>query len=117
MARTVASLVFTRTAGERRPCIPDGVASIRALAQVNGFTATLTQDAGAFTTTNLAKFRAMVFLNTAGVVFNPSQQAAFESHVIAGGGYVSVHAAAETEPEWALYQDLVGAKVASTVER
>jgi type 1 glutamine amidotransferase len=117
MSRMVASLIFIRTAGDCRPCIPDGVASIRALAQVNGFTATVTQDAGAFTTTNLAEFRAVVFLNTDGDVLNPSQQAAFESHVTAGGGYVSVHAAAETEPDWALYQDLVGAKVASTVER
>ncbi|WP_262286927.1 ThuA domain-containing protein [Micromonospora sp. MA102] len=47
----------------------------------------------------------------------PVRRAAFERHVTAGGGNVGVHAAAETEPDWALYQDLVGAKVASTVER
>jgi hypothetical protein len=82
MARTVASLVCTRTAGERRP---DGVASIRALHEqrLHG-----DRDPGRrrFTTTKLAKVRAMVFLNTTGDVLNPRQQAAFESHVTAGGG-------------------------------
>ncbi|MEV6373273.1 ThuA domain-containing protein [Micromonospora musae] len=107
-------LVFTKTAGQRRASIPDGVASIRTLAEANGFTATVTQDAGAFTAANLAKFRAVVFLNTTGDVLNPGQQGAFESYVTAGGGYVGVHAAAETEPDWPFYQNLVGAKVAST---
>ncbi|WP_329108804.1 ThuA domain-containing protein [Micromonospora sp. NBC_01699] len=110
-------LVFTKTAGTRRPSISDGVRTIQALASANGFTATVTQDGAAFTAENLADYRAVVFLNTTGNVLNPGQEAAFESYVKAGGGYVGVHAAAETEPDWAFYQNLVGAKasgVAST---
>ncbi|MGI5215555.1 ThuA domain-containing protein [Plantactinospora sp. CA-290183] len=105
-------LVFTKTAGERRPSISDGVSTIRGLAEANGFAVTVSQDASAFTADNLAKFRAVVFLNTTGDVLNPAQEAAFEAYVKAGGGYVGVHAAAETESDWAFYQQLVGAKVA-----
>ena len=106
-------LVFTKTDGERRPSIRDGVQTIRELARDNGFQVTVTQDAAAFTAENLARFRAVVFLNTIGNVLNPAQEAAFEGYIRAGGGYVGVHAAAETEPDWAFYQQLVGTKVAS----
>jgi glucose/arabinose dehydrogenase/PKD repeat protein/type 1 glutamine amidotransferase len=115
---TFQVLVFTKTAGVRRPSIPDGVRTIRALAADNGFTVTVTQDSAAFTPANLATFRAVVFLNTTGNVLNPTEEKAFEGYIRAGGGYVGVHAAAETEPDWAFYQDLVGTRVtgASGVE-
>ncbi|HEU5471469.1 MAG TPA: ThuA domain-containing protein [Actinophytocola sp.] len=105
-------LVFTKTAGVRRPSIQDGVQAIRALARDNGFGVTVTQDAAAFTPENLARFDAVVFLNTTGNVLNPTQENAFEGYIRAGGGYVGVHAAAETEPDWAFYQGLVGTRVA-----
>ncbi|GAB1513406.1 ThuA domain-containing protein [Actinophytocola sp. KF-1] len=104
-------LVFTKTDGERRPSIKDGVETIRTLAAANGFQVTATQDAGAFTEANLARFRAVVFLNTTGNVLNSAQESAFEGYIRAGGGYVGVHAAAETEPDWAFYQNLVGTRV------
>ncbi|MFI7436509.1 ThuA domain-containing protein [Micromonospora haikouensis] len=112
-------LVFTKTAGERRASITDGVATIRQLAKSNGFTVTVSRDAAVFTPAELAKYRAVVFLNTTGDILNASQEAAFEAYVKAGGGYVGVHAAAETEPNWAFYQNLVGTKVsgASTVRK
>jgi PKD repeat protein/glucose/arabinose dehydrogenase/type 1 glutamine amidotransferase len=112
-------LVFTKTDGVRRPSIQDGVQTIRELAQDNGFTVTVTQDSTAFTATNLARFRAVVFLNTTGNVLNPTQESAFEGYIRAGGGYVGVHAAAETEPDWPFYQDLVGTRAtgASAVSR
>jgi cytochrome c len=104
-------LVFTKTDGERRPSIRDGVQTIRDLARGNGFQVTVTQDAAAFTQANLATYRAVVFLNTTGNVLNPTQESAFEGFVRAGGGYVGVHAAAETEPDWDFYQQLVGTTV------
>jgi type 1 glutamine amidotransferase len=105
--------VFTKTAGVRRPSIQDGVRVIRNLGQANGFTVTVTADAAAFTAGNLATYRAVVFLNTTGDVLNAAQESAFEGYVNAGGGYVGVHAAAETEPDWAFCQNLVGAKVST----
>jgi PKD repeat protein/glucose/arabinose dehydrogenase/type 1 glutamine amidotransferase len=105
-------LVFHKTDGERRASIRDGIATIRDLASAGGFQVTATQDAAAFTAGNLARFRAVVFLNTTGNVLNPAQETAFEGYIRAGGGFVGVHAAAETEPDWAFYQDLVGTEVA-----
>ncbi len=51
----------------------------------------------------------MVFLSTTGDVLNATQQTAFENYVNGGGGYVGVHAAADTEYDWAYYGNLVGA--------
>ncbi|HEY3003878.1 MAG TPA: ThuA domain-containing protein, partial [Kribbellaceae bacterium] len=56
---------------------------------------------------------AVVFLSTTGDVLDASQQAAFESYIRSGGGFVGVHAAADTEYDWPFYGDLVGAYFAS----
>ena len=51
----------------------------------------------------------MVFLLTTGDVLDASQQAAFETYIRAGHGYVGVHSAADTERGWPWYGRLVGA--------
>ena len=51
----------------------------------------------------------MVWLSTTGDVLDADQQAAFERYIRAGGGYVGVHAASDTEYDWPWYGDLVGA--------
>ncbi|MFF3857332.1 ThuA domain-containing protein [Micromonospora sp. NPDC002575] len=106
-------LVFSRTAGFRHDSIAVGTQAIRELGAANSFTVTATEDAAQFTTANLARFEAVIFLNTTGDVLNDSQQAAFESYIGAGGGYVGVHAAADTEYNWPFYGNLVGAWFAS----
>ena len=106
-------LVFSKTAGFRHDSIPAGIQAIRDLGAANSFTVTATEDANAFTTANLAQYEAVVFLNTTGDVLNASQQTAFESYIRAGGGYVGVHAAADTEYDWPFYGNLVGAYFAS----
>ncbi|GLW10243.1 hypothetical protein Misp01_53710 [Microtetraspora sp. NBRC 13810] len=102
-------LVFSKTAGFRHDSIPAGIDAIRALGSQNNFTVTATEDAAAFTTSNLARFRTVVFLSTTGDVLNATQQSALESYVNGGGGYVGVHAAADTEYDWPYYGRLVGA--------
>ncbi|MBE1491319.1 ThuA domain-containing protein [Plantactinospora soyae] len=106
-------LVFSKTAGFRHSSIPNGIAAIRQLGAANGFTVTATEDAGAFTTGNLAQYQAVVWLSTTGDVLNATQQTAFQSYVAAGGGYVGVHAAADTEYDWPWYGGLVGAYFSS----
>ncbi|WP_326825079.1 ThuA domain-containing protein [Streptosporangium sp. NBC_01639] len=106
-------LVFSKTAGFRHDAIPAGITALRGLATENGFTVDTTEDAGAFTTANLAGYRAVVFLMTTGDVLNATQQTAFESYIAGGGGYVGVHAAADTEYDWPFYGGLVGAYFAS----
>ncbi|MET8040424.1 ThuA domain-containing protein [Micromonospora sp. NPDC005215] len=106
-------LVFSKTAGFRHDAIPVGIQTIRDLGAANNFTVTATEDANAFTTSNLAQYEAVVFLNTTGDVLNASQQTAFESYIGSGRGYVGVHAASDTEYDWPFYGNLVGAWFAS----
>ncbi|GAA4555083.1 ThuA domain-containing protein [Planotetraspora kaengkrachanensis] len=102
-------LVFSKTAGFRHSSIPNGIAAIRQLGAANGFTVVATEDAAAFTTANLAQYQAVVWLSTTGDVLDGAQQAAFQSYIASGGGYVGVHAAADTEYDWPWYGGLVGA--------
>ncbi|MGA6163587.1 ThuA domain-containing protein [Amycolatopsis magusensis] len=102
-------LVFSKTAGFRHDSIPAGIAAIQQLGTDNHFSVEATEDAGAFTDTNLARFDAVIWLSTTGDVLNPEQQGAFERYITAGGGYAGVHAASDTEYDWPFYGDLVGA--------
>ncbi|MGW2712860.1 ThuA domain-containing protein [Streptomyces sp. NPDC001356] len=102
-------LVFSKTAGFRHDSIPEGVAAVRQLGASGGFTVDATEDAGAFTRSTLRRYDAVVFLSTTGDVLDSAQQAAFEDYVHHGGGYVGVHAAADTEYDWGFYGGLAGA--------
>ncbi|AXK31427.1 DUF1080 domain-containing protein [Streptomyces armeniacus] len=101
-------LVFSKTAGFRHDSIPDGIAAVQQLGEENGFTVEATEDAARFTPENLAKYDAVVWLSTTGDVLDDAQQTAFEEYVQAGGGYVGVHAAADTEYDWPWYGQLAG---------
>jgi type 1 glutamine amidotransferase len=102
-------LVFSKTAGFRHDSIPDGIAAIEQLGTNGGFTVDATEDAGAFTADNLRRYGAVVFLSTTGDVLDGTQQRAFEGYIHDGGGYVGVHAAADTEYDWPFYGGLAGA--------
>ncbi|SNX65091.1 type 1 glutamine amidotransferase [Streptomyces sp. TLI_55] len=102
-------LVFSKTAGFRHDSIPEGIAAVRQLGESNGFTVDATEDAAAFTSRNLRRYDAVVFLSTTGDVLDAAQQTAFEGYIRHGGGYVGIHAAADTEYDWAFYGGLAGA--------
>jgi type 1 glutamine amidotransferase len=102
-------LVFSKTADFRHTAIEPGIAAIIKLGERNGFRVMATEDARAFTPTNLQRYGAVVFLCTTGDVLDAEQQRAFEAYVEDGGGYVGVHSAAATEYDWPWYGKLVGA--------
>ena len=102
-------LVFSKTAGFRHDSIPDGVAAVRQLGGTGGFAVDATEDAGAFTSKNLKRYDAVVFLSTTGDVLDSVQQSAFEGYIRHGGAYVGIHAAADTEYDWEFYGGLAGA--------
>ncbi|RIH83171.1 ThuA like protein [Calidithermus roseus] len=108
-------LVFSKTESFRHDSIPDGIAAIRQLGNQNGFAVDATEDPTAFTSGNLARYKAVIFLNTQGNVLNSSQQAAFQQYIQSGGGFVGVHSAADTLTGWPWYIRLVGAKFASEI--
>ena len=101
-------LVFTKTAGYRHASIPNGIAAIQQLGATNGFDVDTTENAAVFNEDSLKKYAAVVFLSTTGDVLNSRQEAAFERYIQAGGGFVGVHAATDTEYDWGWYGRLVG---------
>jgi type 1 glutamine amidotransferase len=102
-------LVFTKTTGFRHDSIPAAIAAVRELGAANGLTVDATEDSDAFTSANLARYDAVVFLLTTGDVLDESQQGAFERFIGRGGGFAGVHSATDTEYGWAWYGGLVGA--------
>ncbi|WP_431976508.1 ThuA domain-containing protein [Micromonospora haikouensis] len=98
-------LVFSRTTGYRHDSIPAGVRTMRELQGA----VEATEDPAAFTPANLARFAAVVFLNTNGDVLTDTGRRAFEAYVRDGGGFLGVHSAAATEYGWPFYGELVGA--------
>lgn len=101
-------LVFSKTAGFVHSSIPAGIAAIQKLAQENGFDVDTTRNAAYFQEDSLKKYSAVIFLNTTGNVLDYRQEAAFERFIQAGGGFVGVHAATDTEYDWRWYGKLVG---------
>jgi type 1 glutamine amidotransferase len=106
-------LVFYKTAGFYHTSIPVGVAALQKLGAEHNFLVDTTKVATNFNTANLAKYQAVVFLNTTGDVLNDTQQQAFEGYIRAGNGFVGIHAATDTEYGWPWYNGLVGAYFSS----
>jgi cytochrome c len=88
---------------------PLGFDTIQEIGATNGFSVTATEDASQFTDSNLGQFGCVIFAMTTGDVLDDVQQAAFERYIRAGGGYVGIHSASDTEYAWPWYGQLVGA--------
>jgi type 1 glutamine amidotransferase len=102
-------LVFAGTKGFFHTSIPKGMRTLQDICSRNGMTADTTRDASIFTDAGLKKYRVVVFLNTTGDVLDSAQQEAFVRYIHAGGGYVGIHAATDTEYDWPWYNRLAGA--------
>ena len=102
-------LIFTKTLGFRHSSIPKGKEVLMKLCRDNHIIADTTENADYFVTDSLKKYIAVIFLNTTGNVLNHVQQAHFERYIQAGGGYMGVHSATDTEYKWPWYNRLVGA--------
>jgi len=111
--RFVSVLVFSKTEGFRHSSIEAGQAAIMELGKKHGFNVDTTENATIFKEENLQKYNVVVFLNTTGDVLDDGQQLEFNRFIQAGGGFVGIHAAADTEYGWAWYGKLVGAYFSS----
>jgi type 1 glutamine amidotransferase len=107
--KSASILIFTKTEGFRHQSIPTGAEAVSEIAADNGMTTLHTENADYFQPDSLANFDVVLFLNTTGNILNDQQQEAFEQFIQNGGGFVGIHAAADTEYEWPWYGDLVGA--------
>ncbi|MFK8009284.1 MAG: ThuA domain-containing protein [Saprospiraceae bacterium] len=102
-------LVFSKTAEFRHTSIEAGQVALMKLGLENNLKVDTTEDASFFNEESLKQYSAVVFLNTTGDVLDYAQQADFERYIQAGGGYVGIHAATDTEYDWKWYNRLAGA--------
>lgn len=105
----VKVLVFSKTEEYRHGSIESGIEAIQKMGEVHDFKVVATEDAAFFREDILKEFMAVVFLNTTSDVLDPVQQSQMERFIQAGGGFVGIHAAADTEYGWPWYGKLVGA--------
>jgi type 1 glutamine amidotransferase len=105
-------LVFSKTAAARHESIPQGLVAVAQIAAANGLTVDISEDAAVFTTANLERYAAVVWLSTSGDVLTAAQQNAFERYIHFGGGYAGIHAA-DTERDWPWYGELIGSWASS----
>ncbi|WP_298474761.1 ThuA domain-containing protein [uncultured Maribacter sp.] len=102
-------LVFTKTAGWRHKSIEKGVETLKELGAENSFQVFQTEDSLDFNSTNLNKYKLVVFLNTTLNILDEKQQGVFEKYIQSGGSFMGIHAACDTEYEWPWFGKLVGA--------
>jgi len=101
-------LVFTGTAGTVNASTADAAAAIQALGAANDFTVDVTDDATKIDMANLAKYRAVTFVHSAGDVLNPQQEAALQGYFQNGGGFVGIGETAKLEEGNAFFDTLIG---------
>ena len=102
-------LVFSKTEGFRHESISSGIDMFRKFETDHDVSVVTTEDASYFKEETLKDFQVVVFLNTTGDCLNDAQQYEMMRFIQAGGGYVGIHAAADTEYDWPWYNGLVGA--------
>ena len=102
-------LVLTAAEDFRHGSTGAGVEALQMIGEGSNLVVDVSDSSGVISEDNLQRYRAVVFLNTSGDVLSYHQQADFERFIQAGGGFVGIHSAAETEMEWEWYGRLVGA--------
>lgn len=107
---TADVLICTRTAGYRHDSIPAGAAALAELARELGRAAETTEDPGVLTPERLGRCAVVVLLSTTGNVLTPEERIALEAYLRGGGSLLAVHAAANAEPDWPFYGELLGTR-------
>jgi len=102
-------LVFSATKGFRHNSIEAGKTALLKMGSEKSWRVDTTEEATVFTESNLKQYGVVVFLNTTGNVLNDEQQIAFQKYIQAGGSFVGIHSATDTEYDWPWYNNLVGA--------
>lgn len=107
-----AMLVFSKTNQFRhKDGIAGGAVILEDIAEQRGWGMFHTENGAVFNPDDLARFRAVVFLNATGDMLSAEQEQAFQSWMEQGGGWLGIHAAGDSSHlEWQWYRDnLIGA--------
>ncbi|MCA6079163.1 ThuA domain-containing protein [Fulvivirga sedimenti] len=101
-------LLFSKTEGYRHESIEHGSEVLRRIGEAAGSQVIHSEDPNVFTEDSLRHFSLVIFLSTTGDILDFRQQNAFERYIQAGGSFMGIHAAADTEYDWPWYNGLVG---------
>lgn len=102
-------LVFTKTEGFRHiDAIDAGLAALQKMGLEKGFIVDTTEDANNFNEQNLQRYRAVIFLQASGELFDAAQRTAFQRYIQSGGGFLAIHAPTDAERDWPWYGQLIG---------
>ena len=90
-------------------------AGVSAIQSLGDYSVTVARDPGQIaaelTPASLAGYRAVVFLDTGGTFgLTAGQEAAFEQYFHAGGGFLGIGSAIESDPSWQFYTDILGTR-------
>jgi cytochrome c len=102
-------LAFSRTMVFRHESIGAGHAALTTIAAERGFELESSEDVASISDAVLSEKDVLVFLSTSGDVLDAAAEGALMRFIQAGGGFVGVHAASDTEYDFAFYGGLVGA--------
>lgn len=103
-------LLFSYTQKYRHKSIEVAKVAITQMANKKNYELEFSENPADFTTENLQRFDALIFVNPTGSnVFSDEQKAAFKGFINKGGGFVGIHAATDFCFEWEWYGKLVGA--------
>lgn len=101
-------LLFSKTQEYRHESITNGQKMFFELAQQYNFSVDSTENADLINEKNLKNYQAVVFLNTSGTILNSRQKNDLQRYLEAGGGFVGIHAASDTEYDWNWYHKMIG---------
>lgn len=101
-------LIFSKTKDYRHESTEASIVAITNLCRKHGIAADATEDSEWFTSEKLSAYRAVLFLNSSGDVFNEAQEAALTSYIQSGGGFVGIHGASTTEYDWEWFGRMIG---------
>jgi cytochrome c len=102
-------LIFSLTKGWHHTSIPKGLDFFQKLGKSKDIQVDTSTNPRRFQDHFLKDYDVVVFLNTTGDVLNRSQEVAFERYIQAGGSFLGIHSACDTEYDWPWYGKLVGA--------
>lgn len=107
--RDFSVLVFSKTNGFRHhEAIPAANALLRQFADQGQWAIAFTENGAVFNTQQLAQFDVVVWNNATGPALTEDQQQAFEAYILAGGGYLGIHAAGDgSHKSWLWYANEV----------
>ncbi|MFI5937350.1 ThuA domain-containing protein [Actinoplanes sp. NPDC051494] len=103
-------LVFHGAAAQQEDPVAVAADTVEELGAAAGVTVTTSSDPAVFTPATLAAYRAVVFLSSAGTALSREQEAALQSYVKAGNGFVGIGDAAKAQLDSAWFTGLIGTR-------